>query len=37
MCLQCKHQLAARIADTYNRCPVVTVPDHVLTEILLES
>ncbi len=35
--LQCKHQIAAKIADTYKRCPVTVVPDHVLTQILLEA
>lgn len=33
----CKHQIAARLADRYNKCPVVIVPDQVLTEILLNS
>ncbi|KAL3140207.1 hypothetical protein ABBQ38_004482 [Trebouxia sp. C0009 RCD-2024] len=32
----CKHQIAARVADTCRRCPSTIVPDHVLTQILLE-
>ena len=35
--LQCKHQIAAKVSDTYKRCPVTVVPYHVLTQIQLES
>ena len=35
--LQCKHQIAARVAETSRRCQITVVPDHVLAEILLEA
>jgi hypothetical protein len=34
---QCKHQLAARIAQALQRCQVQVVPDEVLAEILLAT
>lgn len=34
---QCKHQLAAKVADALQRCVVTEVPDVVLTQILLEN
>jgi hypothetical protein len=34
-CVQCKHQLAARLAFILKSCPVTTVTDAVLAEHLL--
>ena len=33
--MQCKHQLAARIAEVLQRCHIQTIPDEVLAELLL--
>ena len=33
--MQCKHQLAARVAQALQRCHIQNVPDEVLAELLL--
>ena len=38
LCLvQCKHQLAAHLADALHRCAVHVVPDTLLTQMLLSE
>ena len=36
-CVQCKHQLAARLARALRRCPVITVADQALVQLLLAA
>lgn len=32
---QCKHQLAARMAQALRRCKITELPDHLLAEVML--
>jgi hypothetical protein len=36
-CVQCKHQLAARLAHLLKRCPVTVVADAALAQHLLQA
>ena len=35
--LQCKHQLAARLAESLQCCQTVCVPDEVLAQLLIAT
>ena len=37
VCVQCKHQLAARLAESLQCCQTVCVPDEVLAQLLIAT
>ena len=37
LCEQCKHQLAARLAESLQCCQTVCIPDEVLAQLLIAT